>query len=100
MFSIYINELPDGINSLCKIFAYDASLFSMVYDINKSVSELNAEVEKISYLAYQWKMQFNPDPNKHANEIFSLENQAQTTYRIHDNDISKCPHYKNTYELF
>ena len=41
----------------------------MVHDISKSVSELNAEVEKISYLAYQWKMQFNPDPNKHANEI-------------------------------
>ena len=69
LFLIYINELPDEINSLCKIFAYDASLFSMVHDISKSVSELNAEVEKISYLAYQWKMQFNPDPNKHANEI-------------------------------
>ena len=40
-----------------------------LYDISKSVSELNAEVEKIRYLAYQWKMQFNPDPNKHANEI-------------------------------
>ena len=69
LFLIYINELPDGINSLCKIFACDASLFSMIYDISKSVSELNAEVEKIRYLAYQWKMQFNPDPNKHANEI-------------------------------
>ena len=65
----YINDLPDGINSLCKIFADDASLFSKVCDINKSVSELNASLEKIIYWAYQWKMQFNPDPNKQANEV-------------------------------
>ena len=45
------------------------SVFSKVLDINKSVTELNTDLEKISQLAYQWKMQFNPDPNKQANKI-------------------------------
>ena len=44
LFLIYINDLPDGINSLCKIFADDTSLYSKVYNINKSVSELNADL--------------------------------------------------------
>ena len=64
LFLIYINDLPDGINSLCKIFADDTSLLSKVYDIHKSASKPNDDLEKISYWAYQWKMQFNPDPTK------------------------------------
>ena len=66
---IYINYLPDGITSICKIFADDRSLFSKVQDINKSANEFNCDLEKVSNLAYQWKMQFNPDPNKQANEV-------------------------------
>ena len=49
LFLIYINDLPDGINSLCKIFADDTSLFSKVSDIRKSASNLNDDLEKITY---------------------------------------------------
>ena len=48
---------------MCKVFADDAFLFSKVLDVNKSVVELNADLEKINQWTYQWKMQFNPDPN-------------------------------------
>ena len=48
---------------MCKSFADDTSFFSKVLDVNKSVGELNADLEKINQLAYQWKMQFNPNPN-------------------------------------
>ena len=41
LFLIYINDLPDGINVLWKIFSDDTSLFSKVYDIHKSASKLN-----------------------------------------------------------
>ena len=64
-----MNGLPDGTTSMCKIVADDTSLFSKVLDINKSVTELNTDVEKISQWSYQWKMQFNPNPNKQANEV-------------------------------
>ena len=63
-FLMYINDLPNGINSLCKIFKHDTFLFSTLYDIHKSASKLNDDLKKISYWGYQCKMQFNPDPNK------------------------------------
>ena len=69
LFLIYINDLPDGINSLCKIFTDDTYLFLKVYYIHKSASKLNDGLEKISYWACQWKMQFNPDPTKQTNEV-------------------------------
>ena len=99
LFLIYINDLPDGINTLCKIFADDTSLFSKVYDIHKSASNLD-DLEKISYWAYQWKMQFNPDPYKQANEvIFSRKtnsnNLSHPPIKFSNNNISKCPHQKH-----
>ena len=98
-FLVYINDLPDGINSLCKTFAEDTSFLSKVYDVHKSASNLNDDLEKISYLAYQWKMQFNPDLNKQANElIFSRKtisnNLSHPPIKFNNNDISKCSHQK------
>ena len=100
LFLIYINDLPDGINSLCKIFSDDTSLFSKVYDIHKSASNLNDDLEKISYWAYQWKMQFYPDPNKQANDVtFSRKtnsnNLSHPPIKFSNNNISKCPHQKH-----
>ena len=97
LFLVYINDLPDGINSLCKMFADDTSLFSKVYDIRKSASNLNNDLEKISYWAYQWKMQFNPDRNKQANEVIfsrktSSNNLSHPPIKFSNDDISKCPH--------
>ena len=62
--------------SICKIFTDDTSLFSKVYDIDIFAKQLNSDLEKISKWAFQWKMQFNPDLNKQANEvIFSRKKQ-------------------------
>ena len=38
LFLIYINDLPEGLTSMCKIFIDDASLFSKVIDKNNSNS--------------------------------------------------------------
>ena len=78
LFLIFINDLPDGITSLCKIFADDTSLFSKVYDIDISAKELNSDLENISKWAFQWKMQFNPDPNKQANEVYFSKKKQKT----------------------
>ena len=100
LFLIYINDLSDGINSLCKIFADDTSLFSKVYDIPNSASKLNDDLEKISYGAYQWKMQFNRDPNKQANEVIfsrktSSNNLSHPPIKFNKIDFSECPHQKH-----
>ena len=65
----YINDLPDGLKSNAKLFADDTSIFSVVNDINESCCDLNSGLSKINNWAYQWKMCFNPDPNKQAAEI-------------------------------
>ena len=61
---IYINDLSDGLTSICKIFADDTSLFSKAINKEKSEIEPNKDLKLISQWAYQWKMLFNPDPTK------------------------------------
>ena len=69
LFLIYINDLTDGITSICNIFADDTFLFSKILDVNEPIKKLNFDLEKVSEWTFQWKMQLNPDPNKQANEV-------------------------------
>ena len=48
LFLIYINDLPDGLTSICKIFADDTSLFSKAINKKKSKIEPNTDLELIS----------------------------------------------------
>ena len=52
-----------------RLFADDTSLFSVVYDRNTSTNELNNDLRMIRSWAYQWKVSFNPDPSKQAQEV-------------------------------
>ena len=66
VFLIYINDLPDNLNSLIKLFADDTSLFSAVYDPNHSAKVINDDLNKISESTDKWKMLFNPGLTKQA----------------------------------
>ena len=79
LFLIYIN---DGITLLCKNSSDDTFLFSKVHNINKSVNELNADLEKISQWAYQWKMHFNLIPRNKQMKLFSVVNLIHQTFSI------------------
>ena len=64
--------MSDNLSSNPKLFADDTSFFSVVHDINQSGITLNDDLEKISNWAFNFKMSFNPDINKQAQEfIFS-----------------------------
>ena len=69
LFLIYINDLPNALQSNPKLFADDTSLFSTVQDITTSTVSLNNDLKKISEWAVQWKMNFDPDPGKLAQEL-------------------------------
>ena len=47
LFLICINDLPDGLSSIAKLFADDASLFSIVQDPNESTKHLNLDLSVI-----------------------------------------------------
>ena len=69
LFLVYINDLECGIKSQIKFFADDTSLYSVVRDPLTSAAELQHDLDIISDWASQWKMSFNPDPTKPAEEI-------------------------------
>ena len=70
LFLIYINDLRDNIQSTCKTFTDDTSLFSHVFHKCKSQIVLNNDLQDKSNWTFQWKMQFNPEPKKQAQEVY------------------------------
>ena len=68
-FLTYINDLVDNVSSEAKLLADNMSLFTVVYDVDIAADKLNRDLDIISNWAHQWKMQFNPDINKHANQV-------------------------------
>ena len=69
LFLIYINDLPNDLSSNCKLFADDTSLFSVVNNIHTSAATLSQDLNGITNWAFQWKMIFNPDLSKQAQEV-------------------------------
>ena len=67
-FLIFINDIPDGIQSNIKFFANDTSIFSVIKDSISASVTLNEDLDLISNWTYTWKMSFNPDPSKQAKE--------------------------------
>ena len=89
-FLIYINDLSDGLTSNPKLFVDDTSLVSVIHNINSAANDVNSDLMKVSNWAFQWKMRFNPDPNKQAQEV---------TFSRKINKIDHPPLYFNFYIL-
>ena len=88
LFLIYINDLPDELKSNAKLFADDTSLFAIVNDKNESANILNNDLKLVSKWAYDWKMLFNPDPSKPAQELlFTRKKQIENHPTISLNNI-------------
>ena len=73
LFLVYINDLPQGLRRNAKLFADVTSLFSTIISPAISSTNLNDHLVKITDCAYHWKMSFNPDVTKQAQEIIFLE---------------------------
>ena len=67
LFLIYIKDLSENLVSNPKLFADYTSLFSVIFDL--SAKNLNNDLNRINNWALQWKMSFNPDPNKQAQQV-------------------------------
>ena len=80
LFLIYTNELSEGFKSNPKLFADNTFLFSLVKDTNLSQIELNEDLAKINNWVYRWKMNFNPDPSKQAQEVIFRSKSRQNIY--------------------
>ena len=98
LFLIYINDLPGGLITNAKLFADDTSLFSVVRDIAASTEELNNDLRNISKWAYQWKMIFNPDLTKQAQEVIfsrTLNKPVHPNLTFNNSQISQTESQKH-----
>ena len=78
LFLVFINDLECGIKLQIKFFADDTSLYSVVKDPIISALELQHDLDIISEWANQWKMSFNPDPTKPAEEILFSQKKLRS----------------------
>ena len=82
LFLIYINDLPNGLQSNSKLFT--------VQDIATSTVSLNNDLTKISEWVVQWKMNFNLDPSKQAQEILfsrKISSKLYPSLNFNDNPV-------------
>ena len=103
LFLVYINDLPNGLNSNVKLFADDTSLFSVVHNITDPANLLNSDLSKISEWALQWKMSFNPDPIKQAQEIIFSRKTSKRNHRgpmFNNNIVNLTTNHKHLGMIF
>ena len=89
---IYINDLSENLVSNPKLSADDTSLFSVIFDKDLSVKKLNDDFNRINNWASQWKMGFNPDPNKQAQEVLvsrKIQKSSQPSLIFNDNIVTQ-----------
>ena len=98
LFLIYIDDLSGDLSSKAKLFANDTSLSTVTHDIATSANELNNYLKEISDWVFQWKMSFNPDPNKQAQDvIFSrkLKSVSHSPLVFNNANVSSCKSQKH-----
>ena len=79
-FLVYINDLTADLKCNVKLFADDTSLFTIVQDSNTAASDMNHDLEWISKWAHDWRMSFNPDPQKQAVELIFSKQKTETNH--------------------
>ena len=96
LFLISINVLSDNLASNPKLFPDDTSLFSVVKNVDASNIDLNNDLKKIDEWAFQWKMSFNPDPTKQAQELIFPRKVQTTNYPplLFNENVFRKPPFK------
>ena len=98
LFLVYVNDFSNGLKSNPKLFADDTFLFSVIHDVNSLQIDLNEDLDKVNNWAYQWKMSFNPDPSKKAQEvIFSrkVNNVLHPPFTFNNVDVGQIRSQKH-----
>ena len=80
---------------------YD-TIFSVAQNFNSTTTNLSSDLSKISDWAFQLKMNFNPDPNKQAQEvIFSRKiNEVNHPQLLFNQNLVKSSSIKNISEQY
>ena len=95
---VCINDICSNLSANVKLLADDTSRFSIANDANNCFQNLSNNLCIISNWAYQWKMSFNPDRSKQAQEvIFSRKRliQPHPVLTFDNSPVIKTTHQKH-----
>ena len=90
--------ITDTLESKDNIFADDSSHFYNVFDKHASRATLSKDLELINNRTFQWKMQFNPDRNNQAQELYfskKADNQKLLDLTFNKNNVVSSPYLKH-----
>ena len=93
---IYINDLSNNLSSNVKLFADNTSLFFVTHHVNVSPRVLNVDLKKIRNWTFQWKLSFNPDVNKQAQDVIpKIKSNIQPSLVFSNNVVSQVNSQKH-----
>ena len=81
-FLVYINDLAVDLKCNVKLFADDTSLFTVVQEPNAAAEDMNHDLELIGMWAHDWRMSFNPDPQKQAVELLLSKKKNEVDHPV------------------
>ena len=88
LFTIFINDLPECVNSLCKVFADDTK----VYNLADNKDQLQADLNRIQDWSDTWQLPFNAGKCKC---LHFGKNNPNHTYYLKDTPIGNCTEEKD-----
>ena len=97
-FLVYINDLTENLSCNVKLFADDISLFTVIHDPIRAALDMNHDLDTIKRWAHNWRMSFNPDPNKQAVEVIFSTKRAPVDHPIiffNDAPVMKVTQHKH-----
>ena len=70
-------------------------MFSVVDDTQTSANDLNKDLKIINNWAFQWKMNFNPDPTKEAHEVIFSNKRNISSSVFNNTNVSQSSSQKH-----
>ena len=92
LFTIFINDLPEGLKNICKIFADDTK----VYGSSKESKSIQEDIDKLQEWSLKWNLYFNVEKCK---VMHIGKNNPETKYTMkkgeNSSDIATCEEEKD-----
>ena len=90
MFVIYINDLPDIVNSSMLLFADDTKIYHPIQSQNDQ-ENLQNDIDEMSRWSDMWLLKFHPDKCK----VMTIESDHQNQYTINNHPLEHVEEEKD-----
>ena len=92
LFLIFINDLPNTVNSPCKLFADDLLIYRQICNREDEV-KLQQDLDKLALWESRWGMKFHPDKCENIT-ITRKKKPLATKYTLRGHPLKKVPSTK------